>query len=80
MGYGYYVLADGREAGYGVQAECDRGGCAAQIDRGLGYLCGNLPDGWRDESEPGCGLYFCGPHGYDHDCANPDGSPPLGSS
>jgi hypothetical protein len=39
----------------------------------LGYLCGNHPDGWRDESEPGCGLYFCVVHEFDHDCPNPDG-------
>lgn len=73
MGYAYYVLPDGREAGYGVVATCDQPACVAQIDRGLGYLCGNDPDGWRDFSEPGCGLYFCGAHTYDHDCTNPDG-------
>lgn len=75
MGYGYYVLPDGREAGYGVEAECDRDGCTERIDRGLGYLCGNLPDGHRDFSEPGCGRYFCGQHSVDHDCPNPDGEP-----
>ena len=73
MGYGYYVLPDGREAGYGVEAECDAAGCPARIDRGLGYLCGNFPDGHRDDSESGCGRYFCPDHTYDHDCPNPDG-------
>lgn len=73
MGFAYYVLPDGREAGYGVEATCDAEGCETRIDRGLGYLCGDSPDGWRDESEPGCGRYFCGAHEFDHDCPNPDG-------
>lgn len=71
MGYGYYVLSDGREAGYGVEAECDATGCTAKIDRGLGYLCGDSPDGWRDCDAPGCGNYFCGSHEDKHDCPNP---------
>jgi hypothetical protein len=58
MGYGYYVLPDGREAGYSVEATCDEPGCDAQIDRGLGYLCGTDPGG----SEDSCGDYFCGKH------------------
>jgi hypothetical protein len=73
VGYQHYVLPDGREAGYGVAAVCDREGCEAKIDRGLGYLCGNDPDGWRDDSDFGCGKYFCGVHTYDHSCPNPDG-------
>lgn len=73
MGYAYYTLPDGREAGYGVEAECDHPDCTEQIDRGLGYLCGNDPDGYRDDSEPGCGRYFCGQHDVDHDCPNPNG-------
>lgn len=73
MGYAYYTLPDGREAGYGVQAECDAEGCTEQIDRGLGYLCGDDPDGWREDSAPGCGRYFCGQHDGDHDCPNPNG-------
>jgi hypothetical protein len=72
MGYAYYILPDGREAGYGVEAECDREGCAERIDRGLAWLCGNDPDGWRDLSEPGCGKYFCGKHTCDHNCPNPE--------
>lgn len=72
MGYGYYVLPDGREAGYGVEAECDRPGCTTKIDRGLGYLCGRNPDGHRDAEEPGCGKYFCEAHSSSHDCTNPE--------
>ncbi|HEU4543315.1 MAG TPA: hypothetical protein VFR23_19450 [Jiangellaceae bacterium] len=64
MGYAYYVLPDGREAGYGVNAICDRDGCKAQIDRGLDYLCGT----WPGDPEDGCGNYFCGKHEFDHDC------------
>lgn len=71
MGYAYYILPDGREAGYGVSAKCDRDGCETKIDRGLGWLCGNDPDGWRDSFEPGCGYYFCEVHGADHDCPQP---------
>lgn len=71
MGYGYYILPDGREAGYGVEAECDQPGCIAPIDRGLGYLCGDEPDGHRDPSEPGCGEYFCPDHESTHNCPNP---------
>lgn len=71
MGYGYYVLSDGREAGYLVTATCDREGCDEVIDRGLGYLCGRHPDGFRDPDEYGCGSYFCGRHDADHDCSNP---------
>lgn len=71
MGYSYYTLPDGREAGYGVDAECDAPGCPTEIDRGLGYLCGRAPDGWRDDEEPGCGKYFCAAHLHGHDCPNP---------
>ena len=71
MGYGYYTLSDGREAGYGVEADCDREGCTERIDRGLGYLCGDNPYGHSDPDEPGCGFYFCGEHEYDHDCPDP---------
>lgn len=72
MGYSYYVLPDGREAGYGVDAECDSPECDAEIDRGLGYLCGRSPDGHRDPGEPGCGRYYCMAHLGDHDCPNPE--------
>jgi len=78
MGYGYYTLPDGREAGYGVEATCDKDGCSAKIDRGLGYLCGEQPDGWRNEEDWGCGNYYCGPHQHDHDCKNAEcGAYPL---
>ena len=49
-----------------VEATCDQRGCAEKIDRGLAYLCGEVPNG----EEGGCGRYFCmnhigwvGPHG-----------------
>lgn len=71
MGYGSYTLPDGREAGYLVDAECDADGCATVIDRGLGYLCGEMPDGHRDPDDHGCGRYFCGEHERQHDCPAP---------
>lgn len=55
MGYSHYILADGREAGYSVEATCDQDMCNADIDRGLAYLCGATPGG----DEYGCGMYFC---------------------
>lgn len=48
----------GREIGYGIMATCDKRGCDAVIDRGLGYLCGKMH---RDD-ESGCNMYFCGDH------------------
>jgi hypothetical protein len=70
MGLAHYILSDGREAGYGVEATCDREDCAARIDRGLDYLCGDTPDPGFDE--PGCGRYFCHDHldSHRHDCPN----------
>lgn len=59
MGYGYYDLGDGREGGYGVEAVCDEPGCEAQIDHGLGYVCGGEPYGYN---EYGCTYYFCSEH------------------
>jgi hypothetical protein len=47
-----------RDIGYGVPAICDHPDCSAEIDRGLGYVCGAEPYGGDD----GCGLYFCGEH------------------
>lgn len=62
MGYARYEITrrDGQkiEAGYDVEAECEEGGCTAQIDRGLAFLCGQTPGG----DETGCGGYFCGKH------------------
>jgi len=72
MGYGSYTLPDGREAGYNVPAICDKEGCDREIDRGLGYLCGEHPDGWRTADDYGCGNYYCDPHQRDHDCPNPE--------
>lgn len=60
MGYGSYVLADGREAGYLVEDICNEDGCDTKIDRGLSYLCGKHPGG----DEYGCGGYFCENHLY----------------
>lgn len=80
MGYAYYVLPDGREAGYGVTAMCDRDDCNAEIDRGLDYLCGETPGQGGNADEPGCGGYFCARHEGlcpgtgDHNCTNPDRS------
>lgn len=50
-----------RDIGYGVPAYCDEPGCTAEIDRGLGYVCGARPYG----GELGCGLFFCGEHQLD---------------
>lgn len=47
-----------RDVGYGVPAYCDHPGCNAEIDRGLGYVCGGEPFG----GDYGCGLHFCGHH------------------
>lgn len=58
MGYAEYGLADGRKAGYAVEATCDEQDCTVRIDRGLGYLCGQMPGG----DEWGCGGYFCSAH------------------
>ncbi|APE11564.1 hypothetical protein [Rhodococcus sp. 2G] len=71
MGYAYYTLPDGRDAGYGVEAECDHPDCHERINRGLGYLCGEDPDGHRDPEEPGCGKYYCEQHSTAHECTNP---------
>ena len=47
-----------RDIGHGVPATCDYPGCGAEIDRGLGCVCGGQPFG----GEHGCGLSFCGRH------------------
>lgn len=72
MGYMHYTLPGGREAGYGVDAECDKPECLQSIDRGMGYLCGDSPNGRRKDNEWGCGAYFCEPHKYAHSCPNPE--------
>lgn len=72
MGYGQYLLNDGREAGYTVTAECDKPGCSVVINRGLDYLCGESP-GLDPDTEYGCGRYFCAKHQGDwHGCPNPE--------
>jgi hypothetical protein len=48
-----------RDIGYGVPATCDRPGCGAAIDRGLGHVCGSEPPA---RNELGCGLFFCEAH------------------
>jgi hypothetical protein len=58
-----------RDVGYGVPAYCDQPGCTAEIDRGLGHICGGEPFG----GEHGCGLHFCthhlaDPHQLCHRC------------
>jgi hypothetical protein len=61
MGYASYTVhRNGQEieAGYAVEDVCNKEGCTAKIDRGLGYLCGETPGG----DEHGCGGYFCGEH------------------
>lgn len=78
MGYGFYTLPDGREAGYGVEATCDKTDCETKISRGMDYLCGEAPDGRRSDDEPGCGKYHCPEHELDHSCPNDfcgDGGP-----
>jgi hypothetical protein len=73
VGYGFYTVVGWgeppeisqygtRPAGYMVLATCDRRGCDAEIDRGLGYLCGDEPHGPFDDAR-GCGRYYCGKHG-----------------
>lgn len=68
MGYAYYeIIRNGVkiEAGYSVEAVCEKTGCKEKIDRGLGYLCGKSPGG----DEHGCGGYFCGEHlTYSNQC------------
>ena len=47
-----------RDIGYGVPSICDHPECHEEIDRGLGYVCGNDVFGGED----GCGLFFCENH------------------
>ncbi len=52
-----------RDIGYGVPAYCDHPGCNAEIDRGLGYVCGGEPYG----GDHGCGLFICAEHQHAND-------------
>ena len=66
---------EGRDVGYGVPAYCDHPGCAKEIDRGLGYICGHEQPGGGDE---GCGRFFCSEHGGGGlCCACRDGKSPF---
>lgn len=56
MGWSYGRNHEGREIGYGVEAECDQDGCDTKIDRGLAYVCGGMHDAGFGV---GCGRYFC---------------------
>lgn len=70
MGWGYYEIND-KPCGYTVDAKCEEPGCDADIDRGLGYLCGRIPGG----DEIGCGGYFCGKHlSWRQQCARCEGN------
>lgn len=68
MGYASYEITRNGEkiqAGYGVEAECEKDGCTERIDRGLAHLCGQTPGG----DEYGCGGYFCEQHlSYTNQC------------
>lgn len=52
-----YSKKHNRFIGYGVPAPCDHPGCATLIDRGLGYVCCDMPD-----HEKSCQAYFCEEH------------------
>lgn len=63
MGYAYYTITrrgEEIEAGYDVVDVCNEPGCGTEINRGLGYLCGDTPGG----DEFGCGGYYCCSHLY----------------
>lgn len=59
MGYAYYDTQLG-PAGYSVEDVCHEPECDEAIDRGLAYLCGNVPGYEWDEF--GCGRWYCGDH------------------
>ena len=50
--------SEGRNIGYVWPAICDHPNCEVEIDRGLGYACGDM----HGESEWYCEKYFCGEH------------------
>lgn len=60
MGYDRYDTPLG-EAGYLVGDSCHHPDCAAQIDRGLTYLCGEQPGVAADGA---CGRWYCVDHLY----------------
>jgi hypothetical protein len=61
MGYQVYRINKDtggyRFAGYGVPAICEHPDCLKEIDRGVSYACGGVPN-----SEHGCDRYFCSEH------------------
>lgn len=67
MGWAYCGEHDGREIGYGIEAQCDGKDCETEIDRGLGYCCGTMHGG-----ENGCGGYFCEECKESHPCEDRD--------
>ena len=73
MAYAAYVLSDGTEAGYGVEAPCDAKGCDTLVWRGVDALCGERP-GENEPGEAGCGRWHCSAHQphEDHGCAFPE--------
>lgn len=73
MGYASYTVyrrGEQIEAGYAIEDTCNQPDCNAEIDRGLGYLCGATPGG----DEHGCGGYFCDEHLF---ISSVDGLPQL---
>lgn len=56
MGYQVYKVGK-RWGGYGVPAICEHPDCKKEIDRGMGYACGEEPF-----SEIACDRYFCSKH------------------
>jgi hypothetical protein len=61
MGWAFGTDGNGRDVGYGVEAECDHPECHEKIDRGLAHRCGPLGCE-TDDDTPGCGGFFCGLH------------------
>lgn len=61
MGWAYGIDGNGREVGYGVEAECDHPDCHVKVWRGLSERCGAL-DCETDDGTPGCGNFFCDTH------------------
>ena len=61
MSWAYGIDKNGREIGYGVEANCDLLSCKKEIDRGLSFRCGGTHS---LHNEYGCGNYFCSEHMY----------------
>jgi hypothetical protein len=87
MGYGYYTVgcigygrdeAISRPAGYMVRATCDRRGCDAVINRGLGYPWCVPHLGKAKRLDPDALNMECHPH--DHVDPQPHDFPPAPSA